>query len=251
MLFDSHAHLNDPKYSDDLDSVLARARTAGVGRIVDVGWDKETIPRSRNISERYDWIYSAFGFHPHEASGITEDDLEWLRQELSYDRCVALGEIGLDTVKNYSPIEEQRRVLRSQLELAKSLNKPVLFHSRGGEAEVLDTAVQYGVTRAVFHCFTGAGEIARQIIEKGYFISLAGFVTFARGMPDWISDLPLNKLLLETDCPYLTPVPFRGKRNEPSFIQYTCTTLAAVLGVSEKELEDITTANAMKFYNIH
>lgn len=250
MLFDSHAHLNDLQYANDIGQVLERAKDAGIEAIVDIGWDRHTIERSKQISETYSWVYSAFGFHPHEAKQVTREDLKWLREQLQYPRCMAFGEIGLDTVKNYSSIEIQKKILEQQLELAKEIEKPVIFHSRGGEKQVLDRAISVGIKKAVFHCYTGDKSTAEKILEQGYYISFAGFVTFPKGLPDWLDRVPLNRLLIETDCPYLAPVPNRGKRNEPCNIVYTCRKIAEALKMSEEEVANITTANAREFYGI-
>lgn len=250
MLFDSHAHLNDPQYAGDLSAVLKRAQEAGVGAIVDIGYDRKTIARSREISEANEWIYSAFGFHPHEANQISDSDFDWLREQLQYPKCVALGEIGLDAVKNYSPMDVQQKVLHRLMELAGEIGKPVIFHSRGKEKEVLDTAISAHIEKAVFHCYTGDIQTARLIWEQGYYLSFAGFVTFPKGFPSWLAEVPRDRILIETDCPYLAPVPNRGKRNEPAFLAHTCQRIAEHLQISAEEFARLTTENAKRFYNI-
>ena len=250
MLFDSHAHINDKVFRDDLDLVLERAKAADVQYIVDIGYNRATIEQSEVISKRIPWIFSAFGFHPHDSKDIETADLEWLKEKLINPKCVAIGEIGLDYVKKHSPVNSQIKVLNNQLEIAKESKLPVIFHSRGAEDVVLKTALSRGIEKAVFHCYTGGEETAVKILESGYFISFAGFITYKKEPPEWIKRISLEQLLIETDSPYLAPVPYRGKRNEPSHVVHTCAKLAETLNLSAEELAEITLANAMTFFGI-
>lgn len=250
MLFDSHAHLNDPAFLPDFPDVLDRAKKADIRYILDVGFDRETIMRSKEISSQIPWIYSAFGFHPHEADKISGGDFDWLKMQLLDSRAVAIGETGLDFVKTYSSHVNQRNVFRKQLEIASEINKPLILHSRGAEQEVLETCIASKVNLAVFHCFTGNAEIANKIIKAGYFISFAGFITFPKGLPDYIAILPKDRILIETDCPYLAPVPFRGKRNEPSFVKTICEKLAQAFKMEADEFAKITFDNAINLFAI-
>lgn len=250
VLFDSHTHLCDPAFADDWEAALERARSAGVANLVDVGYDRATIDRSQAIAEQAVGVYTAAGFHPHEAGHVGNADISWLREKLRHPSCVALGEIGLDFVKNYADRDSQYGLLDKMLELAKQVAKPVIFHSRGAEIEVLEKAQSAGIGRAVFHCYTGPENAARRIIEAGYYLSFAGYVTFPKGWPNWIGRISLNRILIETDAPYLAPVPRRGKRNEPAFVEFTCKRLAEGLGMAPQELAEITSENARRFFGL-
>jgi TatD DNase family protein len=250
MLFDTHAHLNDPVFLPDFKDVLTRAQEAGVRLLLDVGFSRQTITRSKEISSQNSWIYSAFGFHPHEAEKISNEDFDWLKNQLEDSRAVAIGEIGLDFVKSYAPVEIQREVFRKQLEIGADLKKPVILHSRGAEQEVLGICKLLGVKKAVFHCFTGSEETAKQIIDAGYFISFAGFVTFPKGLTEYVASLPTERIFIETDCPYLAPVPKRGKRNEPANVKIICDKLAQIFKMDTGELAKITFDNAVNFFEV-
>jgi TatD DNase family protein len=250
VLFDSHAHLCDPVFTSCLPQILDRASQAGVSRIVDVGYNRPTIERSVQISSFNENVFSAFGFHPHDAKDVKPGDIAWLLEKMNSPKCVAMGEIGLDAVKTYSPMPQQKALLFELLALAREANKPVIFHSRGAEAEVLQAAVSLGISQAVFHCYTGSPETAQQIIQGGYYISFAGFLTYKKGLPEWLSQIPDERILIETDCPYLAPVPFRGKQNEPSYISHTNLALAKALNLSPEECAGITARNASRFFGI-
>lgn len=249
-LFDSHAHLCDRQYEKDLPEVLDRAARAGVKWILDVGYDRATILRSREIAEQSPRVYSAFGFHPHDAKTVNDEDYHWLEEQLGHPKCRALGEIGLDTFKNYSPLDDQIRVLEKQLDLARTVNKPVIFHSRGAEAKVLEIARDKGITNAVFHCYTGDEQTALAIVAAGFSLSFTGTITYGKTPPTWISGLPLDRVMVETDCPYLSPVPLRGKRNEPAHLVHTLAALAKLMGVKEEILATATSENAAAFFSI-
>lgn len=250
ILFDSHAHINDIQFKDDLDSVVNRAKENNVKYILDVGYNTETIKRSIEISQKYPFVYSAFGFHPHDAKDVKNEDLIWLKTQLNLPKCKALGEIGLDSVKPYSPKEIQEKIFIEQLKLAKESLLPVIFHSRGAEEKVLDYAVDFGIKKAVFHCFTGNENIVKKIMEKGYYISFAGFITYNNSSHLWIKDIPMDKFFIETDCPYLAPVPYRGKRNEPSYVKETALKIADILKISLEAVAETTFRNAKEFFNV-
>ncbi len=250
MYFDSHAHINDSKFSEDIDDVVKRARDAGVEYIIDVGYNKDTIKQSLIISKRYSNVFSVLGIHPQDAKDFPLSEIEWLKEQLCTDKCVGFGEIGLDYAKKYSDEKTQTNLLSAQLELAQEINKPLIFHSRDAEQEVLDMAVDKRIKSAVFHCYTGDYKTAMNIINNGYYLSFTGIVTFKNGMPGWINEIPLNRILIETDCPYLAPVPYRGKRNEPSYISNTCSVLAKEFKIKSSELAQITYDNAMNFFSI-
>ncbi len=250
LLFDSHTHLCDRAFIGEVDAAVERALRAGVETLVDVGYDRETIERSAEISRNHSNVFSAFGFHPHEAGKISPNDIDWLKMQLANPRCIAFGEIGLDFVKNYSDRDSQFSLFEKMMALARILGKPIIFHSRGAEAEVLARACALGVKKAVFHCYTGPEDVAVKIVEAGYYLSFAGYLTFPKGWPAWMGKIPLERIMIETDAPYLTPVPFRGKRNEPAFVEYTCKRLALGLGQPADEIARVTTENAKRFFGL-
>lgn len=250
MLIDSHAHLCDAKYSRIVEQIIAEASQTGVKKIVDVGYNRETIERSTRISAQYDSVFSAFGFHPHDAKSVTVADIEWLLEQLGNPKCAAVGEIGLDGQKEYSPMPVQIEILEKILDAVKDTGKPVVLHSRGREEEVLDRVSRAGIQKAVFHCYTGDLQTARKIIDRGYYLSFTGIITFPKARPDWLGKIPSDRIMLETDCPYLAPVPKRGKINKPSYLPYICQRAADLYGISTAEMAEITTRNCEEFYRI-
>jgi TatD DNase family protein len=249
-LVDSHAHLDDPRFADDLDAVVARARADGVSRIVAAG---ANIPSSREalaLSGRYEGVYAAVGVHPHDAKELDEAGLAELRRLAGQPKVVAIGEIGLDFHYDFSPRATQRSAFTAQLDLARDLGLPVIVHDREAHGEVLAALQAWGGTAGVLHCFSGDEAMARQAITLGFLISFAGPLTFAKStrLHQLAAALPLNSLLVETDCPYLTPEPFRGRRNEPARVRLVAEKLAALRGLSAARVAGATTANAARLF---
>lgn len=254
MLIDSHAHLDDKRFDGDRHVLIKSLESNGIELVVNIGADLETSLNSVNLANKYDNIYAAIGVHPHSASEMTPDSLEKLRELSSNQKVVAIGEIGLDFYYDNSPRDIQRKWFKEQLKLAKELNLPVVIHSRDATQETFDMIkdAQDGRLKGVMHCYSGSLEMAREYIKLGFFISLAGPVTFknARVVREVASHLPLDKLMIETDCPYLTPEPYRGKRNEPMFVKYVAEKIAQIKNITIEELAEHTNRNTKDLFRI-
>jgi TatD DNase family protein len=255
MLFDTHVHLNAEQYEDDLQEVINRALEKGVQNMVVVGFDEPTIKKAIQIAETYDFIYASVGWHPVDAVDMTDEHLAWIEELAQHPKVVALGEMGLDYHWDKSPKEVQKDVFRRQIRLARKVNLPIIIHNRDATEDVVTILKEEHVEEVggIMHCFTGSIEVAKQCMDMNMYISFGGPVTFknAKKPKEVATDLPLDKLLIETDCPYLTPHPFRGKRNEPGYVSYVAEQIAELKGITYEELADITTANAKKLFGIN
>jgi TatD DNase family protein len=254
-LIDTHAHLHFPELADDLDGVLERARAAGVTAMVTIGTDRETNPAAVALAERLDSVYATVGIHPHDASDATEADFEAMeRLARESTKVVALGEMGLDFFRNLSPRDVQETVLRRQLGMARRLGKPVVIHCRDAHPDALAilTDERVGEVGGVMHCFSADVEVARRCLDLGLHISLAGPVTYknARALPDVARFVPADRLVLETDCPFLPPHPHRGQRNEPAWVAITAARVAELRGITLDALGEITSANARRLFHL-
>ncbi|HZG60907.1 MAG TPA: TatD family hydrolase [Anoxybacillus sp.] len=254
MLFDTHAHLNAIQYNDDLQEVIDRALEEGVSNIVVVGFDRPTISRAIELAEQYPFIYAAVGWHPVDAIDMTEDDLQMIEQLAAHPKVVALGEMGLDYYWDKSPKEVQKEVFRKQIALAKKVKLPIIIHNREATADIIEILKEENAAEVggIMHCFTGSVEVAKQCIDMNFYISFGGPVTFknAKKPKEVAKEIPLEHLLIETDCPYLTPHPFRGKRNEPSYVKYVAEAIAELKGISFEEVAQKTFDNAKKIFGI-
>lgn len=254
MLFDTHAHLNDAKFSEDIEETIVRAQQAGVEFINVVGFDRPTIEKALDLANRYDWIYASVGWHPVDAIDMTEKDLEWLEDVAKHPKVVALGEMGLDYYWDKSPKEVQKEVFRKQIQLAKKLKLPIIIHNREATQDIIQILKEERADEVggIMHCFSGSVETAKECIKMNFYISLAGPVTFknAKKPKEVAKEVPLDRLLIETDCPYLAPHPYRGKRNEPAYVKLVAETIAELKGISLEEVAEITTDNAMKLFGI-
>jgi TatD DNase family protein len=255
MLFDTHAHLNAMQYSEDVEEVIRRATNEGVSHIVVVGFDRPTISRAIELAEQYDFIYAAVGWHPVDAIDMTEDDLQMIEELAAHPKVVALGEMGLDYYWDKSPKEVQKEVFRKQIALAKKVKLPIIIHNREATADILEILKEENAAEVggIMHCFTGSIEVAKQCIDMNFYISFGGPVTFknAKKPKEVAKEIPLEHLLIETDCPYLTPHPFRGKRNEPSYVKYVAEAIAELKGISFEEVAEKTSDNAKKLFGIN
>jgi TatD DNase family protein len=246
-LFDTHAHLDAPEYEADLEAVLQRAKSAGVAEIVTVGTDIESTKRAIEIAQAHEGIYASVGFHPHESERFGKDEEETMRRLCSAPKVVAVGEMGLDYYRDHAPREVQRNAFVRQLQIAVDAGLPIILHNRQATEDCLSVLKQFeGRLRGVAHCFSGDETAARRFLKMGFYISLAGPVTFpnAANLGRIAKLLPGDRLLVETDCPWLAPQPVRGKRNEPAFVRYTVQALAGIRGMSTEELGELTTRNA-------
>ncbi|PFG04122.1 TatD family hydrolase [Bacillus sp. es.034] len=255
MLFDTHVHLNAEQFDEDLEEVLSRAREAGVGKMVVVGFDRPTINRAMELIGQYDFLYAAIGWHPVDAIDMNDEDLAWIEELSQHPKVVAIGEMGLDYHWDKSPKDVQKEVFRKQIQLAKKVKLPIVIHNREATQDIVDILREEGAEEVggIMHCFSGSPEIAQECVEMNFYISLGGPVTFknAKKPKEVAKEIPLEKLLIETDCPYLAPHPYRGKRNEPAYVKLVAEQIAELKEVSLEEVEKITTENAIKLFNIN
>ena len=251
-LIDTHCHLDMADYQADLDQVIADARRCGVTRIITIGIDLPSSCRAEELAQCYAGVYAAVGIHPHDAESADEETFRRLAELAAAPKVVGYGEIGLDYAKNYSPKEVQLRVFARQLELAKELCLPLIIHDRDAHEDTLRLLRDKGPfpQGGVMHCFSGDAELARQVLDLGFYVSIPGIVTFpnAAMMREAVREVPSDRLLLETDGPFLAPVPFRGKCNLPQYLLHTATAVAELKGVSLDDIARQTTVNAEKLF---
>ncbi|CAM4252752.1 TatD family hydrolase [Lederbergia lenta] len=254
MLFDTHVHLNDEQFNNDLEEVINRAKDAGVEYMVVVGFDRKTITRAMQLIEKYEFLYASIGWHPVDAIDMTEEDLIWIEETAEHPKVVALGEMGLDYHWDKSPKHIQQDVFRKQIRLAKKLKMPIVIHNRDATQDIIQIMKQENAHEVggIMHCFSGSAEIAKECVDLNFYISLGGPVTFknAKKPKEVAVHIPINRLLIETDCPYLAPHPYRGKRNEPAFVKLVAEEIAELKGLSLEEVAQTTTANAKKVFGI-
>jgi TatD DNase family protein len=254
MLTDTHTHLNDRQFDEDREQVIARARQAGVTRIVNVGYNRETIPTSLALAESHDFIYSIVGWHPHDAADMTDEDLEWIESLLDHPKVVAIGEMGLDYYWDNAPRDVQAEVFRKQIRLARKVGMPIVIHDRDAHQDVVDILREEKAHEVggIMHCFSGSWEMAQQCLDMDFFISFGGPVTFknAKKPKEVAKQVPLDRLLIETDSPYLTPHPYRGKRNETAYVRLVAEAIAELHDLTLEEIADITTQNAIRLLNL-
>ena len=257
MIIDTHAHIDMDAYNEDRSEVIDRARDKGVNYILNVGCDIESSLRSIELAERYDFIYGTAGIHPHDVKSINNQTYDDLRDLLAHPKMVALGEIGLDFFKNYSPQDKQKEHFRKQIELACELKKPIIIHSRDANKEIINILSEYfpkdpSARSGIFHCFSGDQELADFALELGFYISFSGSVTFKKSdeLRSVAKTIPADRLFVETDCPFLAPVPMRGKRNEPSYVIHTAQLIADLRGLNIKDVQRTTALNFFELFGI-
>lgn len=250
-IFDTHSHYDDEKFSPDREMLISTLQSQGVSNVVSCGCDIETTRFNFDLAQKYDFMYFAAGFHPECLEDVSLNDLELIKKFAQNKKCVAIGEIGLDYHWMSSAKEVQKKFFTAQIELAAELDLPVIVHDREAHGDTLDI-LKATKPKGVVHCFSGSKEMAREIIRLGMYIGLNGVVTFnnARKSLEVVKDIPLDRLVLETDCPYLAPVPHRGKRNDSSLIPFIAEKIAALLEMDTQELLNITNKNAKKLYNL-
>lgn len=252
-VFDTHCHLEDERFEADREQAWGRMRAAGVERCCCVGSDLVSSGRCLAFAQAHPEVYAAAGVHPHEAKDAQPDYLAALRALLREEKNVALGEIGLDYYYDLSPRETQKRVLAEQVALALEMDKPVIFHIRDAHGDMVDFFRACSrLPSGVIHCFSGSPEIAREYVKMGFYISFAGPLTFKKAPHLWeaAQSAPLERLLVETDSPYLSPEPLRGRRNEPANVVHVLEKLAALRGLSREEMAEITWENACRLYRL-
>jgi len=253
MLVDSHAHLSFPKFERDLPDVIVRAQDAGVARIIDVGTNLETSRKAITLAKETDGIFAAAGFHPADSEKATDTALAQLPNLLAHPKVVAVGETGLDFFRDYAPRDVQEASLRAHIHLAREMKLPLIIHSRAAEDRVLDVLEEEGASEigGVMHCFGGDAEQAQRTVALDFYVGFGGIVTFKNSgaLPVALS-VPFDRLLLETDCPFLAPVPKRGKRNEPAYVRHVATCLADSGPMDLDALCQQTTTNAVALFGL-
>jgi TatD DNase family protein len=258
MLIDTHTHLDDTRYNEDREAMIARAREAGVDTFITIGCDLATSKAAVELADRYPFVYASIGVHPHEVRHIDDGWYDEFRRLARHPKVVAFGEIGLDYHYNHSPPKQQRERFREQILLARELKLPVVIHTREAQEDTIailkeELAADVG---GVFHCFTGDAWLAKDGLDLGFHLSFSGVVTFqnATMLREIVKTVPMDRLLIETDCPYLTPAPHRGKRNEPAYVRLVAETIASVKSaaspVSVDEIGRLTSANARRLFKL-
>lgn len=254
MIFDTHAHLQDKELRGDIENILLRAQQAGVEKITCVGYD---LPSSREavlLARKYKQIYATVGVHPHDAETLTPEMLDQLKELARDPKVVAIGEIGLDYYRDLSPRDLQMQAFIDQIKLAQQIGKPIVIHDRDANQDVMDTVKKYKAGRngGIMHCYSGNLPLAMEAIKQGFYISFAGPLTYknAKRPQEVAAKIPMDRLLVETDCPYLTPEPFRGKLNEPAHVCYVVEKMAELRGQHPDEVAYLTGRNARKVYGI-
>lgn len=252
VLFDTHAHYDDSRFDADRAQVLASLPEHGVGYVCNIGCDIPSSRKSIALAETYPHVYAAVGIHPHGADDAVPMDYATLRRMCENPRVRAIGEIGLDYHYDFSPRMVQMEVFARQMALAQELKMPVVIHEREAARDCLDVVRQFDLCRGVYHCYSGSVETAKELLSRGFYLGFNGVITFsnARRSHEVLRWMPADRILLETDCPYLTPVPFRGKRNDSRLMRHTLEQMAVLRGVSPEEMARITTENALRFYGL-
>ena len=250
-IFDSHAHYDDTRFDADRDELVASFNEKGVETVITIGCDLATSQNAVALTEKYPNFYASVGYHPLEAETFNEKDFDTVKGLLSHEKVVALGEIGLDYHYDYSTKECQHKVFDLQLKLAEERNIPVIIHSREATLDPLNMLKKYNC-HGVVHCFSGSADTAKTLVNMGYYIGFTGVLTFdnAKKAKEACKEVPLDRLLLETDCPYMAPVPYRGKRCDSTMIAKTAEVMAMLKGVTPQEIIDITRKNAKQLFNI-
>lgn len=252
-IFDTHAHYDSGGFNADRDEVLSSLPTSGVALVVDPGCDVPSSQAAVALAEKFPHVYAAVGIHPGDCAGCTDADFEAIRTLCGHEKVVAVGEIGLDYYWEDNPPKEfQQMVFRRQIELALELDLPVIVHDREAHGDSLAVVLDYPALRGVFHCFSGSPEMAQELLKRGWYLGFDGPITYknAKRAPEVAAVTPLDRIVVETDAPYLTPVPYRGKRNDSRYLPYVIEKLAEWKGVSPEEMTDITLKNGKRLFGL-
>ena len=252
MIFETHAHLNDPAFDEDRESLILGLPQKGIEAVMNVGCCLESSGDCIALAEKYPFVYASVGSHPDSADEVNEEVIEKYCQMASHPKVKAIGEIGLDYYYETIPREIQQKAFRMQMELAKELDMPVIVHERNAHDDGMRIVKEFPGVTGVFHCYSGSAEMARQLVNMGWYIGFTGVLTFknARKAVETAESIPLERIVLETDCPFMAPEPFRGKRNDPGYLYRMAERLAEIRGISVEEVHAVTTENAKKLYRI-
>ena len=252
LLFDTHAHLNDPAFDPDREELMAGLAAKGVGLVMNAGCSLESSRDIVNMTARYPWLYGSVGSHPDAADEVNEAVIEEYRQLCKNEKIKAIGEIGLDYYYEDIPRDIQQKAFRMQMQLAKEVDLPVIVHEREAHDDGMRIVKEFPGVTGVFHCYSGSAEMARQLVKMGWYIGFTGVLTFknARKAVETAASIPLDRIVIETDCPFMAPEPFRGKRNDPGYLYRMAERLAEIRGITPEEAAAITTENAKRLYRI-
>ena len=254
MIFETHAHYDDDRFHDDRDEILGQMQEAGIKRIINVGASIESIKTTLELAEKYDFVYAAVGVHPSDISDLNEETFAWLKEQTNLQKVIAIGEIGLDYYWDKEPEVQanQRYWFGRQIELARETNLPIIIHSRDAGADTMQVMKEHHAEEipGVIHCYSYSKEVAMEFIKMGYYIGIGGVITFknARKLVETVEAIPMERILLETDCPYMAPEPFRGKRNSSLYLPYVVEKIAELKGIAKAEVESITEENARRLF---
>lgn len=254
MIFETHAHYDDERFDQDRDALLASLPAKGIERVINVGASIESTKTTLALSEKYDYVYGAVGVHPSDIDGLNEETFAWLKEQTRHPKAVAVGEIGLDYYwEKEAEIQRlQREWFARQMELAKECQLPVIIHSRDAAEDTMKVMGEVHAEEipGVIHCYSYSRELAREFVKMGYYIGVGGVVTFknARKLKETVEDIPLERILLETDCPYMAPEPHRGTRNDSTLLPFVVAEIARIKGISEQEVVEVTNRNARELF---
>ena len=253
MIFETHAHYDDAKFDTDREMLLADLPQRGISPVINVGSSIATTKTTLSLAQEYPFLYAAVGVHPSDVDDLNEDTYAWLRQQTTLQKTVAVGEIGLDYYWDKENHDLQKEWFIRQLDLARKKEKPVIIHSREAAADTMEIMKEYASgLRGVIHCYSYSAEMAKEYVKMGYYIGIGGVVTFknAKKLKQVVQEIPLESIVLETDCPYLAPVPYRGKRNSSLYLQYVAEEIAALKGAAAEDVVLQTEENARKLYGL-
>ena len=251
MLTDTHCHLFYDELKNDLSAVLERARELGVGRFICVATNIADSNECLQLSVAHENIYATAGIHPHDAKDAPKDFVDQIHELMNDDKMVAVGEMGLDYFRNLSDPEVQKKIFRSQMKIALDLNKPIIFHNRDADEDLVSILSEFPDVRGVAHCFSSTLEVAEKFMDLGYYISFSGNITFKNShLPNVAKEIPLDRLLVETDCPYLSPDPYRGKTNEPARVRVVAEKLADIHCLPFEKIVEVTSNNATEVFKL-
>ena len=252
MLFDTHAHMNDPAYDEDREEILLGLKDKGVDLVMNVGCCLDSSKDCIAMAEKYPFVYASVGSHPDSADEVNEDVIEAYRQMASHPKVLAVGEIGLDYYYETIPREIQQQAFRMQMQLARELDMPVIVHERNAHDDGMRIVKEFKGVTGVFHCYSGSAEMARQLVDLGWYIGFTGVLTFKNACKavETAASIPLERIVLETDCPFMAPEPFRGKRNDPGYLYRMAERLAQIRNLPVEQIWKITTENARRLYRM-
>lgn len=254
LIFDTHAHYDDEDFDEDREELLMSMQANGIGKIVNIGASLASCKQTIELMQKYDFVYGAIGVHPNEVEELSEESFAQLKEWCKFEKCVAVGEIGLDYYYDEPSPDIQKKWFIRQLNLARELSKPVVIHSRDAAKDTIDIMKEQHAEEigGVVHCFSYTKETAKIMLDMGFYIGIGGVLTFKNGvkLKEAAAFIPMDRIVLETDCPYLAPVPFRGKRNSSLYLPYVVSALAEIKGISEEEVRRITWENAHRMYRM-